>query len=755
MHQLLCLKLIKLNPLPGHHYLDHAGASLYSEHQVDSVCGDLKTNLYANPHTSKYTEDLIDQVRYRVLQFFNTSSDEYQVIFNRGATDGLKTIAECFDFGDPADGQFLYLRSCHTSVLGMREVVATQRIVPVEVDDLMDEQTYQGGGPQSNSLLCFPAQCNFNGYKYDLGLIQTLHERANSNWFTCLDAASFVSTSHLDLTKYRPDFVVLSFYKLFGYPTGLGALLVSRRGEAALKKRYYGGGTVLIAMSGNRYHRKRPQFQDHFQDGTIPFLSIISLLSGFKTLERLVPPRDSRSSIERISAHTFQLGKYLVSELGKLRYRNGQKVIEFYTQSSYETLADQGGVVNFNVLHSDGNYVGFSEFNCMAELHNIQVRVGCFCNPGACQRALRLTDEDLMKHYKAGHVCGDSVDLFNNVPTGSIRVSVGYMTRKTNADALIDMIKKCYLNQVETKVEGLGNASGSKGSSQVVLEQICVYPIKSCAPFRIFSQWELTRRGLKFDREWMIIDVNGVAVTQKMTTRLCLVRPLIDERRGVMRLTMRGEDSIEVPLEKQNRQTNGNEKSGAFCRNSKVCGDRVQGNDCGDEVAEWLDRVLGWEGLRLLRQDEHEKRFLKANPETEISLTNTAQFLLVNSTSVRWLMSHVDEYYNEMDRQDFIGGIVDRFRGNFIVTSKSPLEEKSWKKIKLNGVVLDEAGACTRCQMICIDQETGDKTTEPLRTIGRVFEGKMRFGVYFQQNPHDTDYYDLRSIKCGPITTIE
>lgn len=735
-------------PVPGQHYLDHAGATLYSSSQIDSIADDLKGNVYANPHTSKETEDLIDQVRYRVLQFFNTSSADYQVIFNRGATDGLKSIAECFDFG--RNGQFVHLRSCHTSVLGMRETVRTDRISPVEVEDLQKVR-HMTGEPGSNSLLVYPAQCNFNGFKYDLGLIEALHQQdQDSNWFVCLDAAAFVSTSYLDLSKYQPDFVVLSFYKLFGYPTGLGALLVSRRGEGALAKRYYGGGTVLIAMSGSNFHQKRYALQDHFQDGTLPFLSIISLLAGFKTIERLVPPKADQHSIQRIAAHTFQLGKYLFNELKKLRYQNGRPVVEFYTQSNYETSTDQGGVVTFNVLHSDGNYVGFSEFNCMAELHSIRLRVGCFCNPGACQRALRLTDDDLMRHYKSGHVCGDSVDLFNNVPTGAIRVSVGYMTRKQNVDALIEMIKKCYLNQVETQRVLTGDSDSEvECSDEVLLDQICVYPIKSCAPFRIFSQWEVRSRGLKYDREWMIINSNGVAVTQKMSTHLCLIRPLIDERRGVMRLTMRGKNPIEVPL-KQNldRIT-----SGSLCRNSKVCGDRIQGFDCGDSVAEWLDRVLSLEGLRLIRQDEEDKRFGKTSPESEISLNNSAQFLLINSTSVRWLMSHVDEYSHEMDNVQFVGGIVDRFRGNLIVSSKLPLEEKSWKTISLTNdeVVLDEAGPCTRCQMICIDQETGEKTTEPLRTIGRIFEGKIRFGMYFKQNRTNSvaDDCDLRIIKCG------
>lgn len=39
-------------------------------------------------------------------------------------------------------------------------------------------------------------------------------------------------------------------------------------------------------------------------------------------------------------------------------------------------------------------------------------------------------------------------------------------------------------------------------------------------------------------------------------------------------------------------------------------------------------------------------------------------------------------------------------------------------------------GPCTRCQMICIDQTTGKKTIEPLRTLAEEFHGKLKFGIY-------------------------
>lgn len=184
-------------------------------------------------------------------------------------------MAETFDFQGDAihnNGVFCYLQDNHTSVLGMREVVSTNTIKVIKKPDLMEysETGYSNVktiSDETNSLFVYPAQCNFSGFKYPLDLIDKIHnngivELNSSNWYVCLDAASFVSTNFLDLKRYHPDYVCMSFYKIFGYPTGLGALIVSKRGEEVLRKNYYGGGTVKIAMSEMNWHRKRDAFHE-------------------------------------------------------------------------------------------------------------------------------------------------------------------------------------------------------------------------------------------------------------------------------------------------------------------------------------------------------------------------------------------------------------------------------------------------------------------------------------------------------------
>ena len=68
-----------------------------------------------------------------------------------------------------------------------------------------------------------------------------------------LDAAAFVPTNRLDLSLVKPDFVSMSFYKMFGFPTGLGALLIRNKNLDIMNKLYWGGGTVSMASDKDHY----------------------------------------------------------------------------------------------------------------------------------------------------------------------------------------------------------------------------------------------------------------------------------------------------------------------------------------------------------------------------------------------------------------------------------------------------------------------------------------------------------------------
>lgn len=191
------------------------------------------------------------------------------MIFTAGSTAALKLVAEAFPWvsrGPESSGsRFCYLTDSHTSVVGMRKVTAAANVpsTPVRPEDLRwaEEPGAAAGGPdcQPPHLFCYPAQSNFSGTRYPLSWIADVQSgrrrpaSARGKWFVLLDAASYVSTSPLNLSAHPADFVPISFYKIFGFPTGLGALLVSNRVAPLLRKTYFGGGTAAAYLAGEEY----------------------------------------------------------------------------------------------------------------------------------------------------------------------------------------------------------------------------------------------------------------------------------------------------------------------------------------------------------------------------------------------------------------------------------------------------------------------------------------------------------------------
>lgn len=208
----------------------------------------------------------------------------------------------------------------------------------------------------------------------------------------------------------------------------------------------------------------------------------------------------------------------------------------------------------------------------MADLFNISVRTGCFCNSGSCQRHLNATNKEMKDMYKAGHKCGDEVDLVNGRPTGAIRVSFGYYNTFTDVDKLILMICRCFVKTKIKKpirlishyenIESKQNKSNEESmrllnderyykeldilkqmppfQSEIAVKEMAIFPIKSCGAFKIKSSWKIGEKGFEYDREWMIIKDNGVCLTQKQNTRMCLIRPKIDLKQRLMTLNCKG-----------------------------------------------------------------------------------------------------------------------------------------------------------------------------------------------------------------------
>lgn len=270
-----------------------------------------------------------------------------------------------------------------------------------------------------------------------------------ARWHVLIDAAKGCATCPPDLTKHPADFVALSYYKIFGYPTGLGALLVHKRAVPLLKKRkrYFGGGTVAASLATEDFVRRR-EGAAGLEDGTAHYLGIAALTHGFRQLASL-------GGFPAIACHTQVVTRLFVTGLSELRHANGTPLCVLYG-AHHPTLdqpslgspgaAGQGPVVTFNLLRPDRSFVGYREVEKLAGLHSIFLRTGCFCNPGACARHLGLTASQLKQNYEAGHVCWDDHDIIDGRPTGAVRVSFGWMSSVEDVEAIMSFLKTCFLN---------------------------------------------------------------------------------------------------------------------------------------------------------------------------------------------------------------------------------------------------------------------------------------------------------------------
>jgi hypothetical protein len=136
-------------------------------------------------------------------------------------------------------------------------------------------------------LFAFPAQSNFSGVRHQLSLVDLAHEHG---YDVLLDAAAYVPSHRLDLSVVYPDFVPVSWYKMFGYPTGVGSPIVRRDALARLRRPWFAGGTISAVSVQGDWHAAADG-EAGFEDGTPSFLNIPDVEFGAENPPRSRLPR--------------------------------------------------------------------------------------------------------------------------------------------------------------------------------------------------------------------------------------------------------------------------------------------------------------------------------------------------------------------------------------------------------------------------------------------------------------------------------
>ena len=417
-----------------HVYLDYTGASLYADSQLRDHLELLSRGVFGNPHsasvTSSASTELVERTRRAVLEWFNAPPSDYTAVFTPNCTGALKHVGESFPFA--AGGRLLLTVDNHNSVNGIREFArargAAIEYAPLTMPELrLDRERLETllteRDPAADNLFVFPAQSNFTGVQHPLELVA--HARA-LGWTVVVDAAAFVSTSRLDLSAVPADFVTISFYKMFGYPTAVGCLIARHDALDALCRPWFAGGTVNFATVQGRRHILSPH-EAGFEDGTLNYLAIPAVEIGLRYLRRI--------GLETIHTRVECLTGWLLKQLMDLRHSNGRPMVRIYGPA---TTAMRGGIVTMNFYDPEGHLIDYRRVEELAGERRISIRTGCFCNPGAGETAEGLTEEDVLAAVATGADLTmprflQIITHRNGKSAGAIRVSFGIASNFSDA----------------------------------------------------------------------------------------------------------------------------------------------------------------------------------------------------------------------------------------------------------------------------------------------------------------------------------
>jgi len=629
-------------------------------------------------------------------------------------------------------------------------------------------------------------------------------DRLRKRLLWLLDASKLAATSELNLSDHSractPDFVAVSFYKMFGYPTGLGALLIRRSAAALLRpqKTYFGGGTLAGATASEDFCLPRDDAPHAWmEDGTQHYLGVLSLRHGLDMLRK-------RGGVSAVGKHAAKLCLRLLRGMQALKHDTGKPVVEIYgnhaeylselrrsesaceSDEAYQHLlaayrAKQGPTIAFNVMWKDESPVGYAEVGRLAALRCIRLRTGCFCNVGACHSALNLSAADVKRNLLAGRTCWDEApgaDILDGRPTGAVRASLGLDSTEADVDALLSLLDESFVNRVPAVLLPMTMPlSSSHSDASIRLAEINVYPVKSCGGLSVHS-WPLCKSGLLLDREWVVADAAGRALTLKTHPRLALVKPVVDLAAGVLLLYASSDQSWETSNSKkqQSRDQMGalpkkplalpldakvadalrtagaqtmqlsEETSHALsglvpatppsCNidelSVRVCGQRRPATSVSQDANAWFSLLLGFpsyllrtpedssaSSATLIQQESSSRTSASSSP----AFANEAALLLVSRESI----AHLDELLSRPKLAS-----TANFRANLVVEGATSHAEDNWLSVSICRAILKIEKPCARCSVVNVDGRTGmiDGATLRILSSYRRDSGNIYFGQF-------------------------
>jgi hypothetical protein len=242
------------------------------------------------------------------------------------------------------------------------------------------------------------------------------------------------------------------------------------------------------------------------------------------------------------------------------------------------------------------------------------------------------------------------------------------------------------------------------------LSEIVIYPVKSFGGISQQSA-EISDRGFKHDRRWMIIDSEEKFITQRTHPQLALIKTKISHNKLILSHKTKDIPPLVIPMNAMSVEIT----------IVNIWDELVEAQLVGKYADEWLNEALGFK-CRIVFMPDETQRFVNRNYAFQneiVSFADAYPFMLIGEQSLEDLNKRLNEKI-----------LMNRFRPNLVFNGGKPFDEDKWKRIKIGGVKFSVAKPCIRCTIPSVNQETGAKGEEPLKTLStyRAENNKIYFG---------------------------
>lgn len=268
------------------------------------------------------------------------------------------------------------------------------------------------------------------------------------------------------------------------------------------------------------------------------------------------------------------------------------------------------------------------------------------------------------------------------------------------------------------------------------ISEINIYPIKSLKGIPLENSL-VEKRGLRYDRRWMLTDRAGMFFTQREVPKMAAVTVKVES--GGLKVSAEGFGELSIP----------HEPDSAERQTVTVWDSLVQGLAYRGAVNEWFSDVLSRDCQLVLMPETSERHVSKQfdTGKDIVSFADGYPLLVIGESSVEELNRRILETKTDEGRESFVPYPMNRFRPNLVVKGSEPFAEDAWRTIRVGEAVFRVAKPCARCVMTTVDQDRGEfagkdplKTMATFRLAKQVFPetyekyGQSATGVLFGEN---------------------